>query len=274
MSLGMMVTRLAWMAHKFVSSNSPTKYASLASWNVKKNKSVLRSQHVKTQNVGVKKLWHERHARTRAICLRCKNGGKTRKRTDKSASRPELRKWGGRRRWHKAITTKTRNNAKTRIRKRAMTSSITWAVCIKNDERSPVGLRWRPTGNADRSWSPARFLWRGAGKATCGWAARWTSGSDGSHEGRRYPGGNDGASWRRPCWGPTCARPSWPAACGALCPPWTYGRSAWYGPCRTRGYDRQNNNKLADDWPTRATHGNKMAAERGEGRAREPDATF
>merc|ERR1711902_220527 len=31
MSLGMMVTRLAWMAHKLVSSNSPTRYASLAS---------------------------------------------------------------------------------------------------------------------------------------------------------------------------------------------------------------------------------------------------
>merc|ERR1712080_328985 len=32
MSLGMMVTRLAWIAHKLVSSNSPTRYASLASW--------------------------------------------------------------------------------------------------------------------------------------------------------------------------------------------------------------------------------------------------
>lgn len=31
MSLGMMVTRLAWMAHRFVCSNSPTKYASEAS---------------------------------------------------------------------------------------------------------------------------------------------------------------------------------------------------------------------------------------------------
>ena len=31
MSLGMMVTRLAWMAHKFVSSKSPTRYASEAS---------------------------------------------------------------------------------------------------------------------------------------------------------------------------------------------------------------------------------------------------
>merc|ERR550519_3196712 len=32
MSLGMIVTRLAWMAHRFVSSNRPTRYASLASW--------------------------------------------------------------------------------------------------------------------------------------------------------------------------------------------------------------------------------------------------
>lgn len=32
MSLGMMVTRLAWMAHKLVSSNKPIKYASLASY--------------------------------------------------------------------------------------------------------------------------------------------------------------------------------------------------------------------------------------------------
>jgi hypothetical protein len=32
MSLGMMVTRLAWMAHKLVSSQRPTKYASDASY--------------------------------------------------------------------------------------------------------------------------------------------------------------------------------------------------------------------------------------------------
>ena len=30
-SLGMIVTRLAWMAHKLVSSNNPTRYASAAS---------------------------------------------------------------------------------------------------------------------------------------------------------------------------------------------------------------------------------------------------
>ena len=32
MSLGIMVTRFAWMAHKFVSSKRPIMYASAASW--------------------------------------------------------------------------------------------------------------------------------------------------------------------------------------------------------------------------------------------------
>ena len=32
MSLGMMVTRLAWIAHRLASSNNPTRYASVASW--------------------------------------------------------------------------------------------------------------------------------------------------------------------------------------------------------------------------------------------------
>ena len=32
MSLGMIVTLLAWMAQRFVSSKSPTMYASAASW--------------------------------------------------------------------------------------------------------------------------------------------------------------------------------------------------------------------------------------------------
>ena len=32
MSFGMMVTRLAWMAHRLASSNSLTRYASAASW--------------------------------------------------------------------------------------------------------------------------------------------------------------------------------------------------------------------------------------------------
>ena len=48
MSLGMIVTRLAWMAHKLVSSNKPTKYASDASWRARtaepwKRRSVLKS---------------------------------------------------------------------------------------------------------------------------------------------------------------------------------------------------------------------------------------
>ncbi|KAK9670692.1 hypothetical protein RND81_13G218600 [Saponaria officinalis] len=48
MSLGMMVTRLAWMAHRLVSSNRPTRYASAASWRANtawlwKRRSVLKS---------------------------------------------------------------------------------------------------------------------------------------------------------------------------------------------------------------------------------------
>ena len=47
-SFGMMVTRLAWMAHKLVSSKRPTRYASDASWSANtavlwKRKSVLKS---------------------------------------------------------------------------------------------------------------------------------------------------------------------------------------------------------------------------------------
>lgn len=48
MSFGMMVTRLAWMAHRLVSSNRPTRYASLASCSAPmaalwKRRSVLKS---------------------------------------------------------------------------------------------------------------------------------------------------------------------------------------------------------------------------------------
>lgn len=47
-SLGMIVTRLAWIAHKLVSSKRPTRYASLASWSARtavdwNRKSVLKS---------------------------------------------------------------------------------------------------------------------------------------------------------------------------------------------------------------------------------------
>jgi len=47
-SFGMMVTRLAWMAHKLVSSKRPTRYASDASWSARtaedwNRKSVLKS---------------------------------------------------------------------------------------------------------------------------------------------------------------------------------------------------------------------------------------
>ena len=48
MSFGMMVTRLAWMAARLVSSNRPTRYASDASWRARtaldwKRRSVLKS---------------------------------------------------------------------------------------------------------------------------------------------------------------------------------------------------------------------------------------
>jgi len=48
MSLGMMVTRLAWMAQRLVSSKRPTRYASDASWRARmaedwKRRSVLKS---------------------------------------------------------------------------------------------------------------------------------------------------------------------------------------------------------------------------------------
>ncbi|XBH97546.1 hypothetical protein VPH35_127201 [Triticum aestivum] len=48
MSLGMMVTRLAWMAQRLVSSKRPTRYASAASWSAEtaedwKRRSVLKS---------------------------------------------------------------------------------------------------------------------------------------------------------------------------------------------------------------------------------------
>jgi hypothetical protein len=50
MSFVMMVTRLAWMAHKLVSAYSDTKYASAASWRAKiavpwKRRSFLKSYH-------------------------------------------------------------------------------------------------------------------------------------------------------------------------------------------------------------------------------------
>ena len=56
MSLGMMVTRLAWMAHRFVSSKRPTRYASDAScraitaedWNLR---SVLKSWAISLTNL-------------------------------------------------------------------------------------------------------------------------------------------------------------------------------------------------------------------------------
>ena len=55
-SFGMMVTRFAWIAHKLVSSNNPTRYASDASCNARiavlwKRKSVLKSCAISRTNL-------------------------------------------------------------------------------------------------------------------------------------------------------------------------------------------------------------------------------
>ena len=47
MSFGMMVTRLAWMAHKLVSSKRPTRYASDASWSA--NTAVLWNAQIRLE---------------------------------------------------------------------------------------------------------------------------------------------------------------------------------------------------------------------------------
>ena len=56
MSFGMMVTHLAWMAHRLVSSNSLTRYASAASWRHSiaadwNNRSVLKSWAISVTNL-------------------------------------------------------------------------------------------------------------------------------------------------------------------------------------------------------------------------------
>ena len=55
-SFGMMVTRLAWMAHRLASSNSLTRYASAASWRHSiaadwNRKSVLKSWAISLTNL-------------------------------------------------------------------------------------------------------------------------------------------------------------------------------------------------------------------------------
>ena len=58
MSLGMIVTRLAWIAQRFVSSKRPTRYASAASWSARtaepwKRRSVLKSCAIYAKRVTI-----------------------------------------------------------------------------------------------------------------------------------------------------------------------------------------------------------------------------
>ncbi len=56
-SLGMIVTRLAWIAHRLVSSNSPTKYASDASCNAKTAELWNRRSVLKSWAISLTNLW-------------------------------------------------------------------------------------------------------------------------------------------------------------------------------------------------------------------------
>eukprot|EP00223_Ostreococcus_mediterraneus_P005934 CAMPEP_0179696502 /NCGR_PEP_ID=MMETSP0936-20121108/6901_1 /TAXON_ID=548131 ORGANISM="Ostreococcus mediterraneus, Strain clade-D-RCC2573" /NCGR_SAMPLE_ID=MMETSP0936 /ASSEMBLY_ACC=CAM_ASM_000574 /LENGTH=98 /DNA_ID=CAMNT_0021569455 /DNA_START=127 /DNA_END=420 /DNA_ORIENTATION=+ len=54
----MMVTRLAWMAHKLVSSNKPTKYASDASWSANTAEDWNRKSVLKSWAISRTKRWN------------------------------------------------------------------------------------------------------------------------------------------------------------------------------------------------------------------------
>ena len=54
----MMVTLLAWMAHKLVSSNKPTKYASDASCNAKTAEDWNRKSVLKSWAISLTNLWN------------------------------------------------------------------------------------------------------------------------------------------------------------------------------------------------------------------------
>ena len=56
-SLGMMVTLLAWITHRFVSSNSFTKYASVASWRAKSADDWNRRSGHKSAAISLTNLW-------------------------------------------------------------------------------------------------------------------------------------------------------------------------------------------------------------------------
>ena len=55
--------------------------------------------------------------------------------------------------------------------------------------RTPLAAPSRPSsGSAGRVWTPWRSRGRGAGRAACGWAVRWTSGSAWSRRRATVPG--------------------------------------------------------------------------------------
>merc|ERR1719281_2301920 len=58
MSFGMMVTRLAWMAHRFVSSKSPTRYASDASWRAITAEDWKRRSVLKSWAISLTRRWN------------------------------------------------------------------------------------------------------------------------------------------------------------------------------------------------------------------------
>ena len=57
MSFGMMVTRLAWMAHRLASSNSLTRYASAASWRYSIAADWNRRSVLKSWAISLTNLW-------------------------------------------------------------------------------------------------------------------------------------------------------------------------------------------------------------------------
>ena len=57
MSFGMMVTRLAWMAHRLVSSNNLTMYASVASWRHSIAADWNRRSVLKSWTISLTNLW-------------------------------------------------------------------------------------------------------------------------------------------------------------------------------------------------------------------------
>ena len=57
MSFGMMVTRLAWMAHRLASSNSLTRYASTASWRHSIATNWNRRSVLKSWAISLTNLW-------------------------------------------------------------------------------------------------------------------------------------------------------------------------------------------------------------------------